>query len=130
MDDFSNSYPESLVRVEKLAGNQPVVVEGDLTDQSNLHEIFHDHSDISAVVHFAAFKAVGESSQFPLKYYHNNVAGSISLLRAMELAGVNYLVFSSSCTVYGEPTQVPIDESHPVGEFQVPMAGQSFKWRK
>ncbi|HAF58988.1 MAG TPA: UDP-glucose 4-epimerase GalE [Opitutae bacterium] len=127
LDNFSNSYPESLVRVEKLAGKQPVVVEGDLTDQSKLHEIFHDHSDISAVVHFAAFKAVGESAQFPLKYYHNNVAGSICLLRAMELAGVNYLVFSSSCTVYGEPNQVPIDETHPVGAVSSPYGRTKFQ---
>tara|TARA_B100002019_G_scaffold115496_1_gene99326 strand:- start:672 stop:1703 length:1032 start_codon:yes stop_codon:yes gene_type:complete len=127
LDNFSNSFPESLVRVGKLAGKDPFVVEGDLTDQSKLHQIFDEHSDISAVVHFAALKAVGESTEFPLKYYHNNVVGSICLLRAMELASVNHLVFSSSCTVYGEPKQVPINESHPVGGVSSPYGRTKFQ---
>lgn len=127
LDNFSNSFPESLVRVGKLAGKKPVVVEGDLTNQSNLDKIFGDHSDISAVVHFAALKAVGESTEFPLKYYYNNVAGSICLLRAMQSANVNYLVFSSSCTVYGEPERVPLDESHSVGRVSSPYGRTKFQ---
>lgn len=127
LDNFSNSFPESLVRVGKLAGRSPVVVEGDLTDSSLLKKLFLDHPKVEAVIHFAALKAVGESTEFPLKYYHNNVAGSISLLQAMETAGVNQLVFSSSCTVYGEPESVPLDESHPVGGVSSPYGRTKFQ---
>ncbi len=127
LDNFSNSFPESLVRVGKLAGRQPVLVEGDLTDSSLLQNLFEEHNDISAVVHFAALKAVGESTEYPLKYYHNNVSGSICLLQAMEKAGVQHLIFSSSCTVYGEPECVPLDESHPVGGVSSPYGRTKFQ---
>lgn len=127
LDNFSNSLPESLVRVGKLAGKEPDVVEGDLTDSSLLQNLFAENGDISAVIHFAALKAVGESTEFPLKYYHNNVSGSIGLLRAMESANVNQLVFSSSCTVYGEPERVPLDESHPVGGVSSPYGRTKFQ---
>jgi UDP-glucose 4-epimerase len=127
LDNFSNSFPESLVRVGKLAGRQPVLVEGDLTDPSLLQNLFEEHKDISAVVHFAALKAVGESTEYPLKYYHNNVSGSICLLQAMEKAGVQHLIFSSSCTVYGEPERVPLDESHPVGGVSSPYGRTKFQ---
>ena len=103
LDNFSNSFPESLVRVGKLAGKEPIVVEGDLNDEELWKSIFTEHAGIDAVIHFAALKAVGESTAHPLKYYRNNVSGSISLLQAMQDAGVHDLVFSSSCTVYGEP---------------------------
>jgi len=127
LDNFSNSFPESLTRVGKLAGKEPVVVEGDLTDSSLLQNLFTENEDISAVIHFAALKAVGESTEYPLKYYHNNVAGSICLLQAMESANVNQLVFSSSCTVYGEPERVPLDESHPVGGVSSPYGRTKFQ---
>ncbi len=127
LDNFSNSLPESLVRVGKLAGKEPDVVEGDITDSSLLQNLFAENGDISAVIHFAALKAVGESTEYPLKYYHNNVAGSICLLRAMESAGVHHLVFSSSCTVYGEPENVPLDESHPVGGVSSPYGRTKFQ---
>ena len=127
LDNFSNSFPESLVRVGKLAGKKPIVVEGDLTDSSLLNHLFSENKDISAVVHFAALKAVGESTEYPLKYYHNNVSGSICLLQAMESAGVHQLVFSSSCTVYGEPECVPLDESHPVGGVSSPYGRTKFQ---
>jgi UDP-glucose 4-epimerase len=127
LDNFSNSLPESLVRVGKLAGKEPVVVEGDLTDSSLIQNLFTENEDISAVIHFAALKAVGESTKFPLRYYHNNVAGSICLLQAMEEAGVHQLVFSSSCTVYGEPERVPLDESHPVGGVSSPYGRTKFQ---
>ena len=120
LDNFSNSFSESLVRVGKLAGRQPIVVKGDLNDQELLKSIFTEHTSIDAVIHFAALKAVGESTEHPLKYYRNNVSGSISLLEAMLDAGVHDLVFSSSCTVYGEPTHVPLDESHPTGGVSSP----------
>jgi UDP-glucose 4-epimerase len=127
LDNFSNSFPESLTRVGKLAGKEPVVVEGDLTDSSLLQNLFTENEDISAVIHFAALKAVGESTEYPLKYYHNNVSGSICLLQAMEKAGVHQLVFSSSCTVYGEPEQVPLDECHPIGGVSSPYGRTKFQ---
>ena len=127
VDNFSNSFSESLNRVGRLAGKQPIVVEGDITDSSLLQNLFEDHNDISAVIHFAALKAVGESTEYPLKYYHNNVSGSICLLKAMEEAGVDQLVFSSSCTVYGEPERVPLDESHPVGGVSSPYGRTKFQ---
>ena len=120
LDNFSNSFPESLVRVGKLAGKEPIVVEGDLNDEELRKSIFTEHAGIDAVIHFAALKAVGESTAHPLKYYRNNVSGSISLLQAMQDAGVHDLVFSSSCTVYGEPAHVPLDESHPTGGVSSP----------
>jgi UDP-glucose 4-epimerase len=120
LDNFSNSSKLSLERVAKLAGKSPNVVEGDILDDSAIRSLFDSHSDISAVIHFAALKAVGESAEHPIRYYENNVAGSIVLLREMERAGVNNLVFSSSCTVYGEPKEVPIDESHPIGKVSSP----------
>jgi len=120
LDNFSNSFPESLIRVGKLSGIRPVMVEGDLNNEGLLSSIFSEHAGIEAVIHFAALKAVGESTECPLKYYRNNVSGSISLLEAMQDAGVHDLVFSSSCTVYGEPTHVPLDESHPIGGVSSP----------
>jgi len=120
LDNFSNSFPESLIRVGKLAGKKPILVEGDLNDGRLLEKIFSEHKDIGSVIHFAALKAVGESTEYPLKYYRNNVSGSISLLETMQTAGVHDLVFSSSCTVYGEPAYVPLDESHPTGRVSSP----------
>lgn len=120
IDNFSNSSPQSLERVAKLAGKEPILVEGDILNSSVIRSTFASHSDLSAVIHFAALKAVGESTEQPLRYYQNNVAGSVALLQEMERAGVNNLVFSSSCTVYGEPKQVPIDENHPIGTVSSP----------
>lgn len=120
LDNFSNSSPESLKRVAKITGKEPIVVEGDLTDSQTLHQIFSEYKDISAVIHFAALKAVGESTDKPLVYYKNNVSGSVLLLEAMKQFGVKKLVFSSSCTVYGEPKNVPISEEFPTGEVSSP----------
>jgi len=120
VDNFSNSSAESLNRVSRIAGRSPLVIEGNITDEAKLEKIFAENTDISSVIHFAALKAVGESTQHPLKYYHNNVTGSVILLDAMQRAGVKNLVFSSSCTVYGEPKKVPISESFPVGSVSSP----------
>ncbi len=120
LDNFSNSCAEALVRVGKLAGRAPLVIEGDLGDGLLLEDLFSRHEGIDSVMHFAALKAVGESTQHPLKYYRNNVAGSIALLEAMQKAGVCKLVFSSSCTVYGEPNRLPLDEAHPTGGVSSP----------
>ena len=120
LDNFSNSYPDSLDRVQKLSGKKITIVEGDLCDRSFLQSVFREHSNIAGVIHFAALKAVGESTQYPLQYYQNNVGGSLCLLEEMTRVGVHNLVFSSSCTVYGEPEKVPLDENHPTGNVSSP----------
>ena len=120
LDNFSNSSPVALARVENLSGKSLELYEGDLLDDTLLDKMFGDHSDIGAVIHFAALKAVGESTTEPLRYYRNNVSGSVSLLEAMERADIGNIVFSSSCTVYGEPEEVPILESHPTGRVSSP----------
>ena len=120
LDNFSNASPVALERVKKLAGKDLTIVEGDLCDRSVLQSVFQQNSNINGVIHFAALKAVGESTEHPLRYYQNNVGGSITLLQEMERAGVSNLVFSSSCTVYGEPEKVPLDENHPIGEVSSP----------
>ena len=120
LDNFSNSSPESLKRVSKITGESLNLIEADLTDRETLNKIFSENEDISSVIHFAALKAVGESTKEPLKYYRNNVSGSILLLDEMQKAGVKKLVFSSSCTVYGEPEKVPVSESFPVGKVSSP----------
>ena len=114
LDNLCNSSPESLLRVERICGKAPVFVQGDIRDRALLDELFAAHK-IAAVLHFAGLKAVGESVQQPLDYYANNVAGSVTLCQAMAAAGVFHLVFSSSATVYGEPTQMPIREDYPTG---------------
>ncbi len=114
LDNLCNSSPESLHRVEKICGKQAEFIQGDIRDRVLLDEVFASRS-ISAVLHFAGLKAVGESVAKPLDYYENNVAGSVTLCQAMAAAGVYRLVFSSSATVYGEPTQMPIREDFPTG---------------
>jgi UDP-glucose 4-epimerase len=109
VDNLCNSSRVALQRLEKICGQAPVYVSGDIRDRECLDRIFHEHQ-ISSVLHFAGLKAVGESVSQPLQYYQNNVAGSLVLLGAMQQAGVNKLVFSSSATVYGDPASVPIRE--------------------
>ena len=126
VDNFSNSSPESLKRVAQIAGTTPDVVEADISDDRKLGEIFSGNPDISSVIHFAALKAVGDSTVRPLKYYQNNVVGSVVLLDEMQKAGVKSLVFSSSCTVYGESKTVPITEEFPVGSVSSPYGRTKF----
>lgn len=114
LDNLSNSSAESLRRVERICGRAPIFVEGDIRDGTLLDSLFASHS-ISAVLHFAGLKSVGESVREPLQYYENNVSGSVTLYQAMARAGVFRLVFSSSATVYGEPAQMPIREDFPTG---------------
>ena len=115
VDNFSNSKPEALKRVEAIAG-RPLAAfyRSDIRDKAALREIFRTHA-IDAVIHFAALKAVGESVAKPLMYYDNNIAGTVALAEAMCDAGVKSLVFSSSATVYGDPASVPIREDFPTG---------------
>ena len=109
LDNFANSHPEVLNRLERITG-QPVICErGDVQDRPFVEAVLKRH-DIVGVMHFAGDKAVGESVAKPLKYYRNNLGGAISLLEAMESVGCEVLVFSSSATVYGDPVRVPITE--------------------
>lgn len=114
LDNLSNSSAESLQRVERICGRAPEFVQGDIRDAALLDALFA-RQPIAAVLHFAGLKAVGESMQKPLDYFENNVAGSIALCQAMTRAGVFLLVFSSSATVYGESSQMPIKEDCPTG---------------
>ena len=112
-DNFSNSHPESLARVERITGRTLRTVRGDLRDRAALMLALRE-SGASAVIHFAGLKAVGESVAKPLEYYDNNVAGALHLLEAMRACGVKTLVFSSSATVYGDPQRLPLAEDHPL----------------
>lgn len=112
LDNFCNSKPSVLARIEGLTGQLPVIYQGDIRDQPLLARIFREQQ-IEAVIHFAGLKAVGESMAKPLAYYDNNVVGSLVLIKAMREAGVKTLVFSSSATVYGDPHAVPILEDFP-----------------
>jgi UDP-glucose 4-epimerase len=112
IDNLSNSKEESLRRVEELSGKLVTFCKADLLDEAALHNLFNEHN-IDAVIHFAGLKAVGESVAMPLHYFENNVAGTLVLCKVMQAHGVKDLVFSSSCTVYGEPSRVPITEDFP-----------------
>ena len=112
-DNFCNSQPEALHRVQTICGRKLTLVEGDLRDSVRLVKALQD-SAANAVIHFAGLKAVGESVDKPLAYYDNNVTGSLRLLEAMAACKVKTLVFSSSATVYGEPQRLPLDEEHPL----------------
>jgi UDP-glucose 4-epimerase len=113
LDNFSNSSPRVVDAIERVVGRRPLVVGSDIRDKAGLGRIF-DQYPILGVVHFAGLKAVGESVERPLRYYDNNVAGSLALFEAMAEAGVFRLVFSSSATVYGDPHSVPIREDFPL----------------
>lgn len=112
IDNLSNSSAIALKRVQELAGKSLRFVEGDIRNLADLNHAFE--VGIDAVIHFAALKAVGESCEQPLRYFDNNIGGTISLMQAMEAHGVRRLVFSSSATVYGEPDSVPVKEDAPL----------------
>jgi UDP-glucose 4-epimerase len=113
LDDFSNSSARVLDRLKELGGRTPVFERASVTDSAALEGVFSRHR-IDAVVHFAAFKAVGESAAQPLMYYANNLGGLVTTCEAMRRHGVKTMVFSSSATVYGEPKYLPYDEVHPL----------------
>ena len=113
-DNFANSSPEALRRVERITGKTISFTEADLCDETAVEAIFAAHPDIDAVIHFAGLKAVGESVRKPLEYYANNLTSTLTLLRVMRAHGVRDLVFSSSATVYGDPETVPIREDAPL----------------
>ncbi len=118
-DNLSNSTDESIKRVEKIIRKKIDFCEGDIRDKKKLNDIFKKFF-IDSVIHFAGLKAVGESVEDPLKYYSNNVNGTLILLEVMKENNCKKIVFSSSATVYGNPSLNPIDESFPVGEITNP----------
>ena len=115
VDNLYNASEESLKRVEKITGKSVTFYEADILDKEALNKIFDAH-EIEAVIHFAGYKAVGESVQKPIEYYHNNMTGTLVLCDVMRAHGVKNIVFSSSATVYGDPAQIPITENCPKGQ--------------
>jgi len=113
LDDLSNSDVQVLGRIGKITNSNPVLYQINMLKKNKLVELFIKEKDIRAVIHFAAFKAVGESAKEPLKYFHNNLLSLIHLLECMEEFGVKNIVFSSSATVYGDPDTLPTTESTP-----------------
>ncbi|MFC3414869.1 UDP-glucose 4-epimerase GalE [Algoriphagus hitonicola] len=119
LDDLSNSEAKVLDRLEEIVGKKIPFYQGDCNDATVLDRIGNDHQ-LSGVIHFAAFKAVGESTQLPLKYYRNNIGSLLVLLEFMQRKEIKDLVFSSSCTVYGQPDELPVTESTPRKEAESP----------
>jgi len=112
LDDFSNSHPAVLDRLQQITGQALVCEKGNVLDTARVTQVLQRHQ-VAAVMHFAGDKAVGESVAQPLKYYRNNIGGAVSLLEAMQATACRMLVFSSSATVYGDPASVPITEAFP-----------------
>ncbi len=120
VDNFVNSQPSALAGIESILNTKIPFYEVDCTDKIAFAEVFRKEGNIDGVIHFAAYKAVGESVKEPLKYYHNNVGSLVALLQIMEEFKVTKLVFSSSCTVYGIPDQLPVTEQTPVKKANSP----------
>ena len=113
-DNLSNSNPIVIDRIEKITGKRPEFIKGDILDTETLDKVFSTHK-FDCVINFAGLKAVGESVQKPLEYYHNNISGAINVLNVMRKYNVFNFIFSSSATVYGTPKSVPVDETFPTG---------------
>jgi UDP-glucose 4-epimerase len=120
VDNFSRSDDTLLNGMEKILKKKPVFIEGDCTSEKFLNEVFKSHGPFSAVLHFAAYKSVGESVAEPLLYYENNVQSLVALLKVMRQHKVTDLIFSSSCTVYGQPDQIPVAEHAPFKRAESP----------
>lgn len=120
VDNLSNSERGVLGGIFSITGKEPHFEEVDLRDRAGTCGVFEKHPDIAAVIHFAALKAVGESVEKPLEYYENNILSMIHLLEAMIRYEVDYMVFSSSCTVYGEPDRLPVTEQDPIKKANSP----------
>jgi len=114
VDNLSNSNAEVIDGIERITGIRPVFEKVDCTDEKAMREVFEKNPDIEGIIHFAASKAVGESVQKPLMYYRNNIDSLLNLLELMPVYGVKGLVFSSSCTVYGQPDVLPVNEKAPI----------------
>jgi UDP-glucose 4-epimerase len=120
IDDLSNSSAEVVDQIEKISGIRPSFEQFNLLDSKRLDAFFQKYSQIEAIIHFAAFKAVGESVNKPLAYYQNNLISLMNILECMSRYKINNLVFSSSCTVYGQPDQLPVTEQTPKKEAESP----------
>ncbi len=114
IDNLSNSSAVIVDQIARITGNKPLFEQIDMSDFSSLDAFFRTHDDIAGVIHFAAYKAVGESVEKPLKYYRNNLVSLINLLQCLSGLRHKNLVFSSSCTVYGQPDELPVSERAPV----------------
>ncbi len=114
VDNFSNSNPDSIAGIERIVGRRPDLVEADCSDYSQIFDLFKKHRNIKGIIHFAALKAVGESVVKPLEYYRNNILSIINLLSLLQDFGGKHFVFSSSCTVYGQPDVLPVTELSPL----------------
>ncbi|MEQ8423670.1 MAG: UDP-glucose 4-epimerase GalE [Cyclobacteriaceae bacterium] len=120
IDNFSKSDRTLLEGIEKITNKPVVFYKGDCTDEKFLTEIFDKEGNLGGVMHFAAYKSVGESVEHPVMYYRNNLDSLLTLLEVMKVKSVNNLIFSSSCTVYGEPGEIPVDEQAPFKKAESP----------
>lgn len=120
VDNLSNSSADIIDKITLITGIRPSFEKFDLTDVELTSDFFKRHNDIAGIIHFAAFKAVGESVQEPLLYYHNNLASLINILQGMKDNGIQNIVFSSSCTVYGQPDELPVSENAPIKDAESP----------
>lgn len=120
VDNLSNSNIEVLTGIEKITGVRPAFENVDCADYVNMDRLFEKYQSIEAIIHFAAYKAVGESVEKPLMYYRNNLVSLINILQLMPIHKVKHLVFSSSCTVYGQPEVLPVTEQAPIKTAQSP----------
>lgn len=114
VDNFVNSKPSAIEAIKKITNKKFQFYELDLRDKEGLNEVFDENKDITAVIHFAGLKAVGESVAKPIEYYDNNIYGTLVLLEVMKAHNVKKIIFSSSATVYGDPKEVPIKEDFPL----------------
>lgn len=114
VDNLSNSELSVVDNIQRITGHRPLFEKFDLTNSTKTSQFFRSHKDLGAVIHFAAYKAVGESVELPLKYYYNNLVSLINILEGMKENGVQNIVFSSSCTVYGQPEILPAREDTPI----------------
>ncbi|HNQ68564.1 MAG TPA: UDP-glucose 4-epimerase GalE [Bacteroidales bacterium] len=120
VDNLSNSDIKVLDGIKNITGKKPIFYKADVSDIHEIEEVFSKNKDAVAIVHFAAFKAVGESVQKPLMYYQNNIQGIINILSQMQKNGISNLVFSSSCTVYGQAKSLPVTEDSPILKAESP----------
>jgi UDP-glucose 4-epimerase len=120
IDNFSNSEIRAILGIEKIIGKKVKLYKGDCNDPSFMENLFRTEGNLSGCIHFAAFKAVGESVSKPIKYYENNVGSLLVIMNLLKKYGIPNLVFSSSCTVYGQPKKLPVSESSPIKPAESP----------
>ncbi len=120
VDNLSNSKKEVVDNIEKITGKKPLLEVFDLVDREKTADFFKRHHDLKGVIHFAAYKAVGESVQKPLMYYRNNLVSLMNVMESMIENNISNLVFSSSCTVYGQPDELPVSEKAPIKKAESP----------